>query len=196
MSSTTPIALPLTPTDPRWLAIALADLEAVHCDHLHCERKAAQSALSLVRGYPQHPRLVEAVARLAHEETSHVIQVSQVLARGHIAPRYDTGDDYAQALRKHVRRQEPGRLLDLLLVFALIEARSAERLDLLAGALPDAETAALYRGLATAEHRHRDTFLGLAADLVDEATYLTRLAELARAEAEVIARLPIRPRIH
>jgi tRNA isopentenyl-2-thiomethyl-A-37 hydroxylase MiaE len=42
-------ALPLIATDPRWLPIALGDLDAVHADHLHCERKAAQSALSLIR---------------------------------------------------------------------------------------------------------------------------------------------------
>jgi tRNA 2-(methylsulfanyl)-N6-isopentenyladenosine37 hydroxylase len=191
-----PLALPLTATDPRWLPTALANLDAIYCDHLHCERKAAQSALSLVRSYPQHPRLVEAVARLAHEETSHVIQVSQLMARQGTYPRYDTGDDYAQALRRHIRRREPERLLYSLLIFALIEARSAQRLDLLAGALPDPETAALYRALATAEVRHRDTFLRLAAGVVDQATYQERLAQLAQAEADIMAGLPIRARIH
>jgi tRNA isopentenyl-2-thiomethyl-A-37 hydroxylase MiaE len=46
-------ALPLMATDPRWLAVALGDLDAIHADHLHCERKAAQSALSLIRSYPE-----------------------------------------------------------------------------------------------------------------------------------------------
>ena len=49
-------ALPLVATDPRWLEVALADLDAVHADHLHCERKAAQSALSLIRSYPERTR--------------------------------------------------------------------------------------------------------------------------------------------
>lgn len=188
--------LPLTQTDPRWLQVALADLDAVYCDHLHCERKAAQSALSLVRSYPDRPALVEAVARLAHEETSHVIQVTQLLARVGAHPRYDTGDHYAQALRKHIRRREPERLLDGLLVFALIEARSAQRLGLLAGALPDPAAASLYQALATAELRHRDTFLHLAASVVEDTVYQERLRQLAEAEAEIIAGLPVRARIH
>lgn len=193
--------LPLLPTDPRWLDVALADLDAVYCDHLHCERKAAQSALSLVRGYPEHPELVAQVARLAHEETSHVVQVSQLLAKRGVELRYDVGDDYAFALRKHVRKHEPGRLIDTLLVFALIEARSAERLGLLAGALeaideihePDA---ALYRALASAEVRHRDLFLRLAAHVAGAEDVQGRLRELAIAESEIVAALPIRPRIH
>jgi tRNA 2-(methylsulfanyl)-N6-isopentenyladenosine37 hydroxylase len=194
------IELPATPTDPRWVAIALADLDAVYCDHLHCERKAAQSALSLVRNYPERADLVEAVTRLAHEETSHVVQVSQLLARRGIAARHDAGDEYAHALRKHVSKREPERLLDTLLVFALIEARSAERLALLGDALAgrdgEPEVAALYRALATAEVRHRDTFLTLARATAPGDAYHARLRELAAAEAAVIASLPLRPRIH
>ena len=191
-----PPLLPLTATDPRWIEIALADLDAVLCDHLHCERKAAQSALSMVRAYPDRAELVAAVARLAHEETSHVVQVSQLLARRGVDPRFDLGDDYVRMLRAGVRRQDPGRLVDHLLVFALIEARSAERLALLGGAIPDPDTAALYRGLATAEVRHRDTFVRLAFDAGPADEVSTRLRELALREAEIVAALPLRPRIH
>jgi tRNA 2-(methylsulfanyl)-N6-isopentenyladenosine37 hydroxylase len=191
---TTPV--PATATDPRWIAVALGDLDAVLADHLHCERKAAQSALSLVRAYPDRPALVAAVARLAHEETSHVIQVGELIAGRGQAPRYDLGDELAQALRREVRKKEPGRLLDHLLVFALIEARSAERLGLLGEALPDAAMARIYRGLASAELRHRDTFLALAADVAPRHELEQRMAQLAAAEARIVAELPIRPRIH
>src|SRR5437867_9586982 len=109
-------ALRRVPTDSRWLAVALADLDAVHADHLHCERKAAQSALSLIRSYPEHTDLVTAMARLAHDETRHVVQVAQLMkTRGQMAS-YDFGDDYAAALREHIRKSEPDRLLDRLLV--------------------------------------------------------------------------------
>ena len=67
-------ALPLIATDPRWLPIALDDLDAVHADHLHCERKAAQSALSLIRSYPERAELVTQMARLAHDETRDTLQ--------------------------------------------------------------------------------------------------------------------------
>jgi tRNA-(ms[2]io[6]A)-hydroxylase len=188
--------LPASRTDSRWVEVALGDLDAVLSDHLHCERKAAQSALSMVRAYPDRPDLVAAVARLAHEETSHVVQVTQVLARRGARPRYDLGDDYVQSLRRAVRKREPDRLIDHLLVFALIEARSAERLGLLGEALPDPELAALYRALASAEVRHRDTFLALAVAVGPATEVAERAAELAAREAEIVARLPIRPRIH
>jgi tRNA-(ms[2]io[6]A)-hydroxylase len=182
----------LTPTDPRWVDVAMSDLDAVHRDHLHCERKAAQSALSLVRSYPDRAELVATVARLAHEETAHVVQVSALLAKRGTTPSFDFGDEYAAALRKHIRRREPERLLDRLLVFALIEARSAERLGMLAGAL-DEPAAALYRSLAVAEERHRDTFLALAAEVPG---FAERCRELAAAEGAIVAGLPLRPRIH
>lgn len=188
-------ALPLSPTSPTWVAVALADLDTVHQDHLHCERKAAQSALSLVRSYPQRADLVLAVSRLAHEETAHVVQMTQLLGRRGIAPSLDFGDEYAAALRAEVRRGEPARLLDRLLVFALIEARSAERLGLLGDALTDPQSASLYRSLAAAEVRHRDTFLELAAAVAPEA-WEARLQQLAEIESAIVARLPVRARIH
>jgi tRNA-(ms[2]io[6]A)-hydroxylase len=188
-------ALPLVPTDARWLPVALGDLDAVHADHLHCERKAAQSALSLIRSYPERADLVAAMARLAHDETRHVVQVSQLMSRRGQPAAYDFGDDYAAALREQIRKREPERLLDRLLVFAIIEGRSAERLGLLAGALPDDKDRALYASLATAEVRHRDTFLALARDTAPDA-WRARAAELATIEAELLAhRTPV-PRIH
>ena len=188
-------ALPLVPTDPRWIEVAMSDLDAVHADHLHCERKAAQSALSLIRSYPERGDVVTAMARLAHDETRHVIQVSQLMARREQPAAYDFGDDYAAALREHIRKPEPARLLDRLLVFAVIEGRSAERLELLANALPDSRDAQLYASLATAEVRHRDTFLALARD-TSPGTWRARAAELAGIEAEILSARPIIPRIH
>jgi tRNA-(ms[2]io[6]A)-hydroxylase len=188
-------ALPLVASDPRWLPIALADLDAVHADHLHCERKAAQSALSLIRSYPERTDLVTAMARLAHDETRHVVQVSQLMTRRGQPAAYDFGDDYAAALRDLIRKQEPERLLDRLLVFATIEGRSAERLGLLAEALDDPKSRELYASLAVAEVRHRDIFLSLARD-ASPATWRDRAAELATREAEVLANRAISARIH
>jgi tRNA-(ms[2]io[6]A)-hydroxylase len=162
---------------------------------LHCERKAAQSALSLIRSYPQRTDLVTAMARLAHDETRHVVQVSQLMTRREQPAAFDFGDDYAVALRDHIRKPEPLRLLDRLLVFAVIEARSAERLDLLAKALPDPKSRELYASLATAEFRHRDIFLALSRD-TDPATWRERAGELAEIEAEIFVDRPITARIH
>ena len=188
-------ALPLVPTSPRWLEVALADLDAVHADHLHCERKAAQSALSLIRSYPHQADLVTQMARLAHDETRHVVQVAALIQRREQPAAYDFGDDYAAALRTHIRKGEPVRLLDRLLVFAVIEGRSAERLGLLAGALTDERDRALYASLADAEVRHRDVFLALARDACPDG-WRARAGQLAAIEAELMAtRVPV-ARIH
>jgi len=188
-------ALPLVATDPRWLEVALADLDSVHADHLHCERKAAQSALSLIRSYPDRADLVTAMARLAHDETRHVVQVAQLMSRRGQAASYDHGDEYAAALRKHIRVKEPDRLLDRLLVFAVIEGRSAERLGLLAESLDDPKSRELYASLTVAELRHRDSFLSLAREAAP-ATWRARCGELALIEAEILAGHPIAARIH
>jgi tRNA-(ms[2]io[6]A)-hydroxylase len=188
-------ALPLVATGPAWLTTALDDLDSVHADHLHCERKAAQSALSLIRSYPERADLVTAMARLAHDETRHVVQVAQLMARRGQPASYDHGDDYAAALRAEIRVREPDRLLDRLLVFAIIEGRSAERLGLLAGALDDPKSRALYEDLAEAEVRHRDTFLSLARDAAPEA-WRARAGQLAAREAEILANRTPTARIH
>jgi len=173
----------------------MSDLDAMHADHLHCERKAAQSALSLIRSYPERADLVREMARLAHDETRHVVQVAALLTRREQPAAYDFGDDYAVALRDHIRKREPDRLLDRLLVFAVIEGRSAERLGLLAAALQDEKTAQLYDSLAEAEIRHRDVFLALARDTAPE-SWRERARDLAEIEANVLANRPVIPRIH
>lgn len=188
-------ALALVASDPAWLEVALADLDSVHADHLHCERKAAQSALSLIRSYPERGDLVAAMARLAHDETRHVVQVAHLLARRGQPASYDHGDDYAAALRTEIRAREPERLLDRLLVFAVIEGRSAERLELLAGALADPRARELYASLAAAEVRHRDTFLALARDAAPRG-WRARAAELGAREAQILANRAISARIH
>jgi tRNA 2-(methylsulfanyl)-N6-isopentenyladenosine37 hydroxylase len=186
-------------THPRWFHVASSNLPALLSDHLHCERKAAESALSLVRRYPGDRRAVEALGRLAHEETSHVIQVAELMAERRLAPRADAPNHYARALLAEARPREPEHKLDVLLVAALIEARSHERLRLLErgfAAQGQARLAAFYRTLANAEDRHAELYLELAerAALAEEVR--ARCEMLALREAEVLASLPFGPRVH
>jgi tRNA-(ms[2]io[6]A)-hydroxylase len=180
-------------TDPRWAGIAVADLDRTLQDHAHCEKKAAASALKLVADHPDRPALVRALARLAQEELQHFLQVlSELSARGLPLPP-DPGDPYAQALLVHVRGGR-GRLCDRLLVGALIEARSCERLRLLAAALPDPRLAGVYARLARAEAGHERLFVELAREADPGAD--GRLEALAVEEARIAAALPLLPRIH
>jgi tRNA-(ms[2]io[6]A)-hydroxylase len=181
-------------TPPAWFAVSRRDLGALLSDHLHCERKAAENALSLVRRYPGDPALVERLCRLAHEETSHIVQVAAALAARGLPLRADTPNHYARALLAELRPNEPDRRVDAVLCAALIEARSHERLSLLAAGFAaegDAALADLYRTLAVAEDRHAEIFVELAGP-----TAGPRLDELAAREAEILAGLPQACRIH
>ncbi len=195
----TPGSILLSSTHPRWFAASTADLGALLSDHLHCERKAAENALSLVRRYPHRDGSVAQLSRLAHEETSHVVQVGALIARRGLATKTDTPNRYARGLLAEVRGREPERLLDALLVAAFIEARSHERLGLLArgfAARGDAELGDFYAALAGAEERHAEIFLDLARPLVSSDAFAARLAELASRESEVLAVLPHTSRVH
>lgn len=184
-------------SDPGWIELALGQLDRVLLDHAHCEKKAASQALSLIAAWPDRAALVQRLSRLAQEELTHFRQVyDRLLARGLTLGR-DPGDPYPRALRRLVRPQPEGdRLTDLLLIAALIEARSHERLALLAAHLPDAELGGFYRTLARAEEGHARLFVDLAAEYAPRAAVEARLSELAREEARIVGELPLRPAIH
>lgn len=182
-----------SPTDPRWIGVAVAGLDATLVDHAHCEKKAAASALKLVADHPDRPELVRSLAKLAQEELQHFLAVLAELGRRGLGLSADEGDPYARALVRLVRGGE-GALVDRLLVSALIEARSCERLHLLAGALPDARLRELYARLAQSEAGHERLFVELARR--HGAGVDARLDALAAAEARIVGELPLLPRIH
>jgi tRNA-(ms[2]io[6]A)-hydroxylase len=183
-------------THPDWLPLALAHLDEVLIDHAHCEKKAAANALSLLQAYPELPGLPAQMARLAREESAHLARVLALLERRGLTLTRDKGDPYAQGLQALVRKTQPERRLDRLLVAAVIEARSCERLALLAGGLPDPELRRFYAELAQSEDGHQELFFRLACLAADEAAARARLDELLQAEAELLVRLPLRAAIH
>jgi tRNA-(ms[2]io[6]A)-hydroxylase len=151
-------ALPLTATDPAWLPVALGDLDSVHADHLHCERKAAQSALSLIRSYPERGDLVTQMARLAHDETRHVVQVAQLMSRLS-GPRATTTAMTTRRVLKHIRDART-RPCSIACWCSRSSSRSAERL----GCSRMGSGSASSMRASTAEVRHRGVFLSLARD--------------------------------
>ena len=185
----------LCPTDPAWVRLAVEQFDAVLIDHAHCEKKAAAHALSLLAAWPDVAGLPRAMARLAREEAGHLLQVLGLLEQRGLALGRDTGDPYAQGLQKLLRAPRSERLLDQLLVSALIEERSRERLQLLADHLGDPPLREFYARLAAAEAGHGNLFLRLARRASPE-NYDARLARLLSDEAALIERLPIRAAIH
>jgi tRNA-(ms[2]io[6]A)-hydroxylase len=182
-------------TDPAWVKLAVERFAEVLVDHAHCEKKAAAHALSLLSTWPDVPGLARAMARLAREEAGHLAQVIALCEKRGLQMGRDLGDPYAQGLIKLVRTPRDQRLLDQLLVSALIEDRSRERLELLAEHLSEPELKTFYGRLAASEKGHGSLFVRLARQVAPEEA-ATRLAELAAAEARLLAALPIRAAVH
>jgi tRNA-(ms[2]io[6]A)-hydroxylase len=182
-------------TDPRWAAVAVAALDRTLADHAHCEKKAAASALKLVADHPERADLVRALAKLAQEELQHFLAVLAEMGRRGIPLAADDGDPYARALVRLVRGGDAA-LVDRLLVSALIEARSCERLLLLAEALPDPRLRDLYARFAQSEAGHERLFVDLARRHGGGPDVDARLEALADAEARIVRELPLLPRIH
>lgn len=184
------------PTSQEWVEQAIANLDIILLDHSHCERKAAGVALNLMFRYPSHTKLVRMLTAIAREELEHFEQVNQWLERRGIPLGQLSAPPYAAGLTAKIRREEPERLLDSLLVSGLIEARSHERLGLLANCCQDAELARFYRGLMASEARHYGVYWVLATTYFDIEIVTARLEGLASIESDLLANLYSEPRIH
>lgn len=175
------------PTPAAWVDAAGAQLDVLLLDHANCERKAAATAVSLLFRYDAVPELAPRMSRLAREELRHYEQVLDLLAARDIAVRPLSASRYAGGLRAGVRSGEPARLLDLLLVGALVEARSCERFAALIPVL-DEELARFYRRLLASEARHFEDYLQLARGVAGAEAVATRLLTLKALEADLITR--------
>ena len=182
---------------------AWAEAQIPHADELlveqsHLEKKAAAGALSFLFRYPDAVELLAPLSELAREELEHFERAVALAARRGLAPRRMKPGPYAERLVACVRVGEPERMLDQMLVSAVIEARSAERMHLLADALAgvDPELSAFWGELVVSEARHQALYLDLARGRFGVACVERRLAEVAAHEAEVLCRAEGMPRLH
>ncbi len=183
-------------TDARWLPNALARMDEVLVDHAHCEKKAAAQALSLLQSYPEVPGLAVQMAQLAREESSHLSKVLRVLEERGLSLGRDPGDPYVQELQGCIRSPPVLRRMDRLLISAVVEARSCERLELLATGLGDTALSRLYAELAQSERGHQSLFFRLAVEASSAQLASERLSALLDCESEILSRLSIRAAIH
>jgi tRNA-(ms[2]io[6]A)-hydroxylase len=148
-------------TPQQWIDNALANQDLMLIDHAHCEKKAASTALSLMYRYVDNTNLLNKMSRLAREELRHFEQVLAIMNRRGVDYCHLTPARYAAGLRQEVRTEDPGRLVDVLIVGAIIEARSCERFAALAPFL-DEKLADFYTSLLKSEARHYQDYLSLA----------------------------------
>ena len=196
MADLEPIREFLPCATPRaWVEWALRHPDILLVDHANCEKKAASTALNLMYRYVEHHDLLNKLSRLAREELRHFEQVIAIMeARGVEYPQI-SASRYAAELRKEVRSHEPARLVDTLLVGAIIEARSCERFAALASEL-DQELADFYRSLLKSESRHFMDYLKLAEKLGSAEEVAERLPVLLRRERQLIESPDVEFRFH
>ena len=173
-------------TAQRWLDQVELHLDEILIDHAHCEKKAAGTAMNLLFAYVDHRELCREMIEIVNEELEHFELVLDLLASRGIPFRRLKPSQYGRQLNDLVRKGEPGRAVDRLLVAGLIEARSCERFDMLRKHVKDRELADFYDGLFESEARHHAVYVRLAKDFDTEANVNERLAELSAKEAEII----------
>jgi tRNA 2-(methylsulfanyl)-N6-isopentenyladenosine37 hydroxylase len=183
-------------TNPQWLKKVEGNIPAILVDHAHCEKKAATMAISLLNRYPDKAELVREMSELAIEEMSHFRMVLRHMEERSIPFAHDPGDNYAQALHTQIRKQEPHRLLDTLIVSSLIEARSCERFKLLSESIADEDLSEFYRSLLASEARHRNEFIRLAKLYFPDEVVDMRLTQMENFEAEIVGGLTNSPMMH
>ena len=186
----------LSRSDPQWLPLAIKQFDRVLIDHAHCEKKAAAHALSMLQAYPEIPGLPGQMARLAREESSHLSRVLSIIESRGLKLTRDLGDPYVQGLHLQIRKTQTERCLDRLLISAIVESRSCERLSLLASGLEEVSLRNFYTRLAQSEAGHQTLFLRLAEQTFPAPVVAERLDWLLRYEAELIGSLEVRPSIH
>ena len=176
-----------TPTPEAWLDAASERIPELLLDHANCELKAASTALGFLYRYPERTALAQRMSRLAREELRHFEQVRTIMDDMQVPFERLTASRYAGGLREAVRDEEPLKLLDMLLIGALIEARSCERFARLVPRLPG-RIAKFYAGLLASESRHFEHYLGFAKSEtgVSGAELDERLAELKTIEARLV----------
>lgn len=182
------------PTDPRWVRIAELDIHEILTDHAYCEQKAASSCISMIVTYPHHPVIVDTLTPIVAEEWGHFERVIEELRRRGWGLGPPRKDEYVLGIQQFIRKggSEIQRLVDRLLLNALIEARSCERFRLLSKEIRDEALRAFYYELMVSEAGHYKTFLQLAKKFQPADVVMKRWSEFLEGEGKLVATLPVR----
>ena len=182
-------------TPDKWLENALDNPHLMLIDHANCEKKAASTALNLIYRYIDNFELMNKMSKLAREEMRHFEQVIGIMKRRNIAYQHVSASRYAAGLRDLARTDDPGKLIDVLIIGAFIEARSCERFARLAPYL-DSELEQFYTSLLKSEGRHYQDYLGLAKKASKDESLDDRIALFAEAEKQLVEQPDTEFRFH
>ena len=182
-------------TPDAWLSAAVKSLPVLMIDHANCEKKAAATAMSLMHRYTENTLLLNKMSRLAREELRHFEQVLKLMTQRGIVYQSVTASRYAQTLRENVRKNDPHKLVDTLIVGALIEARSCERFAALAPHV-DETLGEFYTSLLKSESRHFADYISLAKGLETASAVEDRVVLFRSVEKELIESVDNEMRFH
>ncbi len=187
------------PTDPRWVNLASVSLEEILTDHAYCEQKAAISCMSLIQQYSDKNEIVDELSPIVTEEWGHFRMVLAEIRKRGLKLGRQRKDEYVQKLFEFSTKggRPEDRMLDQLLMCALIEARSCERFKQLSEGLDDEYFRKFYRLFMESEAGHYRSFLDLAKKYLPEDKVKTRWQKWLDFEAKVLQDLELRgDRIH
>ena len=187
------------PTDPRWVNLAEKSLEEVLTDHAYCEQKAATSCISIIQRYSDKEKIVNELSPIVTEEWGHFRLVLAEMQKRKLKLGRQRKDEYVNALIDFQKKggSELDRMLDQLLMMAMIEARSCERIKRLSEGLNDEYLRNFYRRFMESEAGHYTLFIELAETYVNKEKVQQRWKEWLVHEAEIMKQLEVRgDRIH
>lgn len=186
-------------TDPRWVDIASKSIEEILTDHAWCEQKAATSGITLIVKYSEKERLVKELTSLVSEEWGHFRKVLKELEKRGLKLGTQRNDHYVVKLKQMEigggsREQS---LVEKLLTFAMIEARSCERFRLLSLHIHEESLKSFYHEFMVSEAGHYRMFIDLANEYMPSNYVKRRWNELLTGEAEIMSQLKVKQgRIH
>jgi tRNA 2-(methylsulfanyl)-N6-isopentenyladenosine37 hydroxylase len=180
------------PTDPRWVNMAEISLEDILTDHAFCEQKAATSCISLITTFPDKTELVKQVAPIVTEEWGHFRLVLRELEKRNLKLGFQRKDHYVNALMKFKKSgTRDANLVEVLLMMALIEARSCERFRLLSLYISEESLKGFYHDFMVSEAGHYRMFLDLAEYYGDPLKVQARWKEYLAYEAKVMQEMEL-----
>ncbi|MDA8886532.1 tRNA-(ms[2]io[6]A)-hydroxylase [Bacteroidia bacterium] len=181
-------------TDPRWVNIAEKSIEFILTDHAWCEQKAASHGISVISRFSKYPEIVEVISPIVAEEWGHFRRVLKELKKHGFELGHQRKDEYVNKLNAFVRRGDhiDKQLVEYLLAFAMIEARSCERFRLLSIHMTDPDLQKFYHEFMVSEAGHYKAFLNLAKNYADDDYVTNRWSEFVAYEAEMVKTLEFR----
>jgi len=186
-------------TDPRWVNIAEKSIDEILIDHAFCEQKAATSGIALIVKFSDYDRIVQEVSPLVAEEWGHFRKVLKEMNKRGIKLGLPRKDEYVVKLTDFQFRggSRNQHLVEKLLTFAMIEARSCERFRLLSQHIEEDYLKTFYHEFMVSEAGHYRLFIDLAKEYMPADYVKERWNAYLAEEVNILNSLVLRgDRIH